>query len=120
MKILITARTPTMEGEVDPRFGRAAWFVVIDTETGEFRGVDNDQNLNALQGAGIQAAQHALDQGVEAILTGHCGPKAFRVLSQAGIAVYTGVDGSVAEALERFRSGTLSPIARPDVDGHWQ
>jgi len=120
MKIIVTARQASLESEVDPRFGRAAHFVVVDIETGEFKGVDNTQNLNAVQGAGVQAAQNALEQGIEAVLTGHCGPKAFSVLTQGKVKVYTGITGTVAAAVEQFKSGTLQAVNKPDVAGHWQ
>ena len=75
--------------------------------------------MDSAQGAGIQAAQTVARALVQAVVTGHCGPKAFRVLSAAGIAVYTTDAATVAEALERFRSGSLSALRSADVDGHW-
>jgi len=119
MKVAVSARGGSLQSEVDPRFGRARYFVIVDTETGEFTAVDNEQNLNAAQGAGIQAAQHVAAQGVQAVLTGHCGPKAFRTLSAGGIAVFTGVEGTVADALERYKAGELSTAEDADVHGHW-
>ncbi|MCL6447361.1 MAG: NifB/NifX family molybdenum-iron cluster-binding protein [Armatimonadetes bacterium] len=119
MKVAVTARGDSLDSPVDQRFGRCSWFIVVDTDTGEYRAVSNDQNLNAAQGAGIQAAETAGRQGVGAVITGHCGPKAFRTLSAAGIKVYTGAGGTVAEALERFKSGALEEAAEADVEGHW-
>jgi len=80
MKIAITSRDPGLDGTVDPRFGRASCFVVVDTETGAHETRRNTQNLNAAQGAGIQAAQAVAHMGAEAVLTGHVGPKAFSTL----------------------------------------
>ena len=78
-----------------------------------------DQNLNLPQGAGIQAAQHLVNNEVEGVITGHCGPKAFRVLSAAGIAVYNCDAQTVSEAIEQFKSGVLKPAESADVEGHW-
>ncbi|MCP4574583.1 MAG: dinitrogenase iron-molybdenum cofactor biosynthesis protein [bacterium] len=119
MKIAVTAQGPTLESDVDPRFGRTQCFIVIDTDKGTHRVVDNAQNLQAAQGAGIQAAQTMVDQSVEAVLTGNCGPKAFKVLGAARIAVHVGVKGTVAEAVAEFTAGSLPTAAAPNVEGHW-
>lgn len=108
-----------MESKVDPRFGRAGWFLVVDTNTGAFKAVSNEQNINANQGAGIQAAEQVSRQEVSALITGNCGPKAFRTLKAAGIKVYYGVDGTVAEILEQFHKGTLSEASDANVESHW-
>ena len=119
MKIIITSEGTSLESPVDPRFGRAKHFLLMDTDTGEFSAHDNTQNLNAAQGAGIQAAQSAARLGAEAVLTGHVGPKAFTTLQAANIAVYTCVSGTVKEAIEQFNSGRLAPAKNADVEGHW-
>lgn len=108
-----------MGSPIDPRFGRAAKFILVDTETGSVQVEDNTQNLNAAQGAGIQAAQNVSRLGAQVLLTGHCGPKAFATLRAAGIQVITGVEGTVGEVVERFKRGELSPSDSPDVEGHW-
>jgi predicted Fe-Mo cluster-binding NifX family protein len=118
MKIVITARGGTLESEVDPRFGRAAYFMVHDTESGAWEAVDNAQNLQAPKGAGIQAGETVARLGAEAVLTGHCGPKAFRTLSAADIAIYTGAEGTVASAVEDFLAGRLTSASGADVEGH--
>jgi predicted Fe-Mo cluster-binding NifX family protein len=104
---------------VDPRFGRAAFFCVFDTATGAFEAHSNTQNLNAVQGAGIQSAQTASELGAEVVITGHCGPKAFRTLSAAGIQVVVGAGGSVQDAIRAFQAGELKPTENADVEGHW-
>lgn len=119
MKVAVTSRGETLESRVDPMFGRCSWFVVADTESGKYRAVSNEQSFNAAQGAGIQAAEQASRQGVEAVITGHCGPKAFRTLSAAGIKVFSGTDGTVAEVLELFKGGKLKEATGADVEGHW-
>jgi predicted Fe-Mo cluster-binding NifX family protein len=119
MKIAVTSRGQDLSSEVDTRFGRARYFIIVDTETGEFSALDNEQNLNAAQGAGVQAAQHVAGQGIEAVITGHCGPRAFQVLTAGGIKVFNGLDGTVAEAVEQFKAGKLTQAEGADVGGHW-
>ena len=119
MKIAITASGETLESQVDPRFGRAAKFILFDTESGELQAVDNIQNLQAAQGAGIQAAESVYRLGAESVLTGNCGPKAFQALAAAGIKVFTGARGTVAEALEAFKAGKFSTAESANVEGHW-
>lgn len=119
MRIVVTAQGPGLDSPVDPRFGRARHFVLADTESGAMTAHDNAQNLNAPQGAGIQAAQAVARLGAEAVLTGHVGPKAFAVLNAAGIAVYTGAAGTVREAIEGLKSGKLRAAESADVEGHW-
>lgn len=119
MKVAVSSQGAGLDSAVDQRFGRARYFIVADAETGAFSAVENEQNLNAAQGAGIQAAQTVVNQGVQGVLTGHCGPKAFRVLSAAGISIYVGVQGTVQEALEKLKAGELQETAESDVEGHW-
>jgi predicted Fe-Mo cluster-binding NifX family protein len=119
MKLAITTSGKDLESKVDLRFGRAAGFIIYDLDSADFEFVDNTQNLNAMQGAGVQAAQNVANQGVDAIITGHCGPKAFMVLSNAGIKIYTGAEGTIAEAVEQFKKGELQEAGSADVEGHW-
>jgi len=119
MKIAISATGTNQDAQVDPRFGRTKWFIVHDTTAGAYEAVDNKQQLDLPQGAGIQAAQKVLDEKVEVVLTGHCGPNAFKTLKAGGAKVVVGVSGTVAEAVERFNKGELTPSTEPDVVGHW-
>jgi len=119
MKIAITVQDENLESPVDPRFGRARYLLIVDTDSQEQAFHDNTQNLNAVRGAGIQAAENVVRFGANALLTGHCGPKAFRALKAAGIEVYVGVSGSVRDVLDRFNKGEYSPAAGADVEGHW-
>ncbi len=119
MKVAVTANGTSVEGEVDQRFGRARYFVVVDTESDAVEVQDNEVNLNAAQGAGIQSAQNLAAIGVSAVLTGHLGPNAFRTLSAAGIKAYTGAQGKIAEAIKEFKAGKLTPVDSADVEGHW-
>ena len=119
MKIAITAGGWTLDSPVDQRFGRASRFILFDTATREQTAIDNTQALDAAQGAGIQAAETVARAGAECVITGHCGPKAFRALSAAGIKVCTGAAGSVAEAISAFEDGKLTHAQGADVEGHW-
>jgi len=117
MKIAVTSRGATLEDAVDPRFGRCAWFVVVDTDDMSFEAVEN-ANAAAGGGAGIQSAQLVADKDVKLVLTGNCGPNAFRTLEAAGIQVIIGVSGSVREAVEQYKAGKLSVSGGPNVDRH--
>jgi predicted Fe-Mo cluster-binding NifX family protein len=119
VKVAFSTSGDTLESPLDPRFGRAQKFLVYDTDGGAVKLIDNQQNLEAVQGAGIQAAQTIAKLGVECLVTGHCGPKAYRVLAAAGIKVFPTDAPTVAEALERFLGGRLQATSAPDVPGHW-
>jgi predicted Fe-Mo cluster-binding NifX family protein len=118
VKLVITAQGPELEASVEARFGRAPYFVLVDLDTGRFSAHENVQNLNAAQGAGIQSAQTLANLGVQTLLTGNVGPKAFATLQAAGISVYIGVTGTITEAIEAFRAGRLRPAAEANVEGH--
>lgn len=119
VKVAITTSGQTLDASLDSRFGRAAGFVMYDTDQDTFEAVDNRQSVNSAQGAGIQAAEAIVRSGANCLITGHCGPKAFRALSAAGIRVFTTDAATVAEALEGFVAGSLSAMNSADVDGHW-
>ena len=115
MKIVITATGTEISSSVDPRFGRARHFIAVDTETNASDAHDNTQNLNAAQGAGIQAAEAVARLGAQAVITGNVGPKAFRTLSAAGVKVYLTEAHTVAEAVRRFNAGELKEVTSPSV-----
>ena len=119
MKIAVTSQGPDLNSQVDPRFGRAKHFIVVDTETEGFSAHDNTQNLNAAQGAGIQAGRTVADLGVEAVVTGNVGPKAFATLQAANIKIFLTTSGTVKEALAQFKAGELKDTSKANVDGHW-
>lgn len=119
MKIAITTSGQGLDAPVDPRFGRAQRFLLVDQERHEVTIVENQQNRGLAQGAGIQAAQHVVEAGATVLVTGHCGPKAFAVLRAAGVAVHVGASGSAREALDALLAGEIPAIDAPDVDGHW-
>jgi len=119
MKLAVTSQGNNLNSPLDPRFGRAKYFIVVDTETGAFSAAENTVNLNAAQGAGIQAGKRVAELGVEGLVTGHVGPKAFTTLQAAGVKIYTGASGTVAGAIEQFKAGKLQAMASADVEGHW-
>jgi predicted Fe-Mo cluster-binding NifX family protein len=119
VKIAVTAQGRELASEVDPRFGRAKYFIVVDTDSGKFTAHDNSQNLNAAQGAGIQAGQNVVELGVEAVITGNVGPKAYATLHAGKVKAYIGASGSVAESLEAFKAGKLPAAEGANVEGHW-
>lgn len=119
MKIMITAHHAAWDAPVDARFGRARTFVLVDTSSRELTEIPNTQALDTVQGAGVQAAALVCRSGAEAIITGHCGPKAFAALTAGGVKVYTGAQSSVADAVTDLEEGRLQCIAGADVAGHW-
>lgn len=119
MKIAVSASSADPSAPIDRRFGRATGFMLLDTVSNTWQFVDNSQNFNAPQGAGIQAAETVSRLNADLIITGHCGPKAFAVLKTAGIQVVTGAAGTVSEAVAAYQQGHLQPSDAPDVDGHW-
>lgn len=119
MKIAITSKGTDLKAEVDPRFGRAPYLIVVDTETMEFEAVDNSSNVNAFKGAGIQAATLVADKKAEVLLTGYCGPNAFKTVQAANIQVVNDVSGKVDEAVRDFLDGKMQYSSAPNTDGHW-
>lgn len=118
MKVAVTSAGQNLESPVDPRFGRAPYLVLVDTETREYQAMENTA-AQAAGGAGVQAAQLVADQGVEALVTGNAGPNAFRTLAAAGVKVYVGAAGTVGQALEAFLRGELELAQGPSVPGHF-
>ncbi|HML34921.1 NifB/NifX family molybdenum-iron cluster-binding protein [Sporomusa sphaeroides] len=117
MKIAITAHGEDFQATVDSRFGRADYFILYDQEENTWTALPNTQNLESAHGAGIQAGQTLAKTGAEVLITGHVGPKAFRVLQAEQIAMYSlgEMNGTVAEALAAFQSGKLTAIAVPNA-----
>lgn len=119
MKIAISAQESSPNSTMDKRFGRAKCFILYNTVDQSTEVLENTQNKQAAQGAGIQAAQTVVDVGAEAVLTGHCGPKAFKALSAADVKIYVDLQGTVREAIEAFNKGQLTVAETADVQGHW-
>jgi len=119
MKLAITSTGDSLTAEMDPRFGRAAFFLIVDPDTMEFQVVENAQSLNLPQGAGIQAGKTIINQHADVLITGNCGPKAFQVLTQAGIEIKIGASGRVDAVIEEFKRGELKSSGEANVEGHW-
>jgi predicted Fe-Mo cluster-binding NifX family protein len=119
MKIAISSQGTDLNASLDPRFGRAAGFIVFDDENGNFEYISNEQNLQAMQGAGIQTAQNVAQTGAKAVISGHVGPKAFSALRSGGIDIYLCQAGTVQEALDSLKVGTLEKAQDADKPGHW-
>jgi len=118
MKIAISASGLNLDAEIDPRFGRCQCFIIADVDTDEFEAIDNT-SASAAGGAGISAAQMITDKGVEALLTGNCGPNAYQVLASAGVKVITGVSGKVKDAIAEYKLGTYSVSQQSNVPDHF-
>ena len=118
MKIAVSSTAPDLDAQVDPRFGRCQYFVIADSDTMEFEGVENT-NMMAGGGAGIATAQMIANKGAQVVLTGNCGPNAHQTLSAAGIQVITGASGTVRDALDGFRTGKFEATTQPNVDAHF-
>jgi predicted Fe-Mo cluster-binding NifX family protein len=110
MKIAVSAAGLDLDAQIDQRFGRCDYFLIIDTDTMETQGFPNEHNSQT-SGAGVQAAGFVIDKGARAVLTGSCGPKAMDVFNAQNIPVYTGHAGNVRQAVEAFKTGA------PDKSG---
>ena len=118
MKIAVSATDPNLDAQVDPRFGRCNYFVIINPDSMEFESMKNAGTI-AEGGAGIAGAQLITVADVKAVLTGNCGPNAERTLRAANVKLYTGATGSVAEAIELFRNGKLTEADGPNVQSRF-
>jgi len=119
VKVVFTTTGDHLASPLDSRFGRAPKFIVYDLDTDTFEVIDNQPGVHASQGAGIQSAEAIARSGAKALVTGHCGPKAFHVLAAAGIKIFHSHAATVAEALEQYRRGSLPEAGVADVAGHW-
>lgn len=119
MKIAFTTSGDSLTAPLDSRFGRAPRFLIYDDETGRIEAIDNRQNLDAAQGAGIQSAMQLAKQKVDCVITGHCGPKAFQVLDAAGIKIYNCKAETIAEAHEQLKAGELTAAESANAESHW-
>ncbi|MDD5510064.1 MAG: NifB/NifX family molybdenum-iron cluster-binding protein [Dehalococcoidales bacterium] len=118
MKIAISATAPNLDAEVEPRFGRCPYFIIVDPDTMQFEAVENSSAM-ASGGAGIASGQMIAGKGVSAVLTGNCGPNAYQVLSAAGITIITGVSGKVRDAVSAYKAGQLQNTSQPTVAAHF-
>jgi len=118
MKVAVSSTGPTLDSDVDPRFGRCQCFLIVDLDDMRFEALDN-ASIGQQGGAGIQAAKVVADRGVKAVLTGNVGPNAYQVLSGVDLEVITGVSGTVRDAAQQYKDGQLKPARKPNVENHF-
>ena len=117
MKLCVTSQGQTLDANVDPRFGRCRYFILVDADTMAYEAVENN-NAEAAGGAGTQSGQLMASRGVKVVLTGNVGPNAFQALKAAGISIITGISGTVNNAVESFKKGGLKEEGGPTVNSH--
>jgi len=118
MKIAITSTGKDLDSQVDPRFGRCAYFLIVNIDDMSFEAIDN-ASMSLGGGAGIQAGQFVASRGAKALLTGSVGPNASRTLNAAGLDVIVGVSGPIRDAVERYKSGELKATTQANVPDHF-
>jgi predicted Fe-Mo cluster-binding NifX family protein len=118
MKICVTASGNSLDAQVDPRFGRAAYLTIVDSENMAFEAIPNAA-AGAMGGAGIQAAQTLAKRGVDVLITGNVGPNAFQALKSAGVKIITGASGTVRGVFEKYKMGELKETDASTVDEHF-
>ncbi len=120
MKIAVCAQSDNTNATVDTRFGRAGAFAIFDTDSNQWTFAPNQQNLQAAQGAGIQAAQSILNTGAEVLLAANVGPKAVAALQTGSVDIYQ-VDASmtIQQAVADYTDGKLTQLTTANVEGHW-
>jgi predicted Fe-Mo cluster-binding NifX family protein len=118
MRVAVSADGKDLDALIDPRFGRCAFFIVVETEDMNFEVFDNE-NIALGGGAGIQSAQFIAAKGVEAIITGNCGPNAVKALNAAGIKIILSQSGTVRDAVEEYRKGLLDTASEANVADHY-
>jgi len=118
MKIAVSSSGTNINSQIDPRFGRCSYFVIVNTDDMSFEAFENE-SMALRGGAGIQSSQFVVSKGAEAIITGNVGPNAVQTLSATGVKIFMGQTGSVREAVERYKRGDIKPQGSPNVDNHY-
>ena len=117
MKVAISSSGKDLNSQIDPRFGRCSYFLIVNTSDMSFEVFDNESGALG-GGAGIQSAQFVASKGAKAVITGNCGPNAVNTLYAAGIQVFLGNTGTVTEALDNYKNGNLTPAKTASVPDH--
>jgi len=117
MKIAVSSSGKDLDSQVDPRFGRCAYFVIVETDDMSFEAFDNE-NVALGGGAGIQSAQFVASKGAKAVITGNCGPNAVQTLSVSRIDVFVGNSGTVKEVIEKYTRGDIKSSSTANVADH--
>lgn len=115
MKICITSQGNNLDSQIDTRFGRCNYFIILDTDTNEFKALENP-SLQAMGGAGVQAGQFVIEQDVNTVITGNVGPNAFQTLKAGNINVLTNASGTIKEVVEKYKKGDLQSTDNPSVE----
>jgi len=118
MKVAISSSGKDLGSQIDPHFGRCAYFLIIETVDMSFEAFDNE-SIALGGGAGIQSAQFIASKGAKAVITGNCGPNAVKTLSAAGVELYVGEEGIVKDAVKRYKHGELKAVSNPNVSDHY-
>lgn len=118
MKIAVSSTGKNMDSQLDPRFGRCAYYLVVDSDDMHFEVYPNESAAMG-GGAGIQASQFLASKGVQVVITGNCGPNAVDTLLAAGIELFTGEQGTIRDVVEKYVTGNLKPTNKPTVDSHF-
>lgn len=118
MKVAVSSAGKDLDSQIDPRFGRCAYFIIVDTDTMDYEVFDN-KNMNLGGGAGIQSAQFVASKDAKVVITGNCGPNAVRTLSAAGVEVIVGQTGRIRCAVDDYKDGKLKTTSSPNVSDHY-
>ncbi|MBW2049898.1 MAG: NifB/NifX family molybdenum-iron cluster-binding protein [Deltaproteobacteria bacterium] len=118
MKIAVSSSGRDLSAQIDPRFGRCAYFVIVETDDMSFEAFDNE-SIALGGGAGIQAAQFVASKGAAAVITGNCGPNAVQTLGASHVEVFVGQSGTVREAIEKYKRGDMTSTKAANVADHY-
>lgn len=118
MKVAVSSSGRDLDSQIDPRFGRCSYFMIVETDDMSYEAFENE-NLALGGGAGISSAQFVSSKGAGAVLTGNCGPNAVQTLSAAGVQLFVNQTGTVKQAIERYKNGELRPTNEANVSDHY-
>jgi predicted Fe-Mo cluster-binding NifX family protein len=118
MKVAVSSSGKDLDSQIDPRFGRCSYFIILDLDDMSFEAFENGSAMLG-GGAGIQSSQFVASKGAEAVITGNCGPNAVKVLDAAGIKIFLGQSGTVKEAIERLKNNNLDAAREANVPDHF-
>jgi len=118
MKIAVSSNGKDLDSQIDPRFGRCAYFIIAETDDMSFEAFDNE-SIALGGGAGIQSAQFVASKGAVVVITGNCGPNAVKALSAARVEIYLGQSGTVRESIEKYMKGNMKSTSKPNVADHY-
>jgi predicted Fe-Mo cluster-binding NifX family protein len=117
MKIAVSSSGKDLAAQLDPRFGRCSYFLIIETDDLNFEVFENENNTLG-GGAGIQSAQFVAAKGAQAVITGNCGPNAFQTFTAIGIQVYLGQAGTIKDIVNKYKNGELTPTTEANAPRH--